>query len=213
MKNIFIILSLLYALIFSAQASAVMLSFGCITDNSLANCAAGEAQTSLDVTDAGSDQVRFKFSNTGAASFFISDIYFDNGENGSTLASIDSLEEMVGVDFRTPIPGMGDLPGGQMVDFDTTMELEANNEPGAANGIDPGEMLGIIFNLVSGQTFNDVINELASGDLRVGIHVQGFQPDGSESFVNAPVPLPAAVWFLGTGLMALLGLSRHKKIP
>lgn len=204
------LLVLVSILFMSSNASAVMLGFNCITDNIAGDCAAGEAQLSLNVTDAGSDQVRFLFSNLGPDDLFISDIYFDNGEPGSTLASIAALEESMGVDFQTPIPGMGDLPGGNTIGFDTTTDLETNNAPGAANGIDPGEMLGVLFNLVMGQTFADVISELANGDLRVGIHVQGFESGGSESFVNTPVPIPAAIWFLGTGLLALVGVSRKR---
>lgn len=197
-------------LLVSSNASAAMLGFDCITDNIANDCASGEAQLSVNVTDAGNDQVRFLFSNSGPDALFISDIYFDNGEPGSTLASIDALEEMMGVDFQTPIPGMGDLPGGNTIGFNTTTNLETNNAPGSANGIDPGEMLGVLINLVMGQTFADVLSELANGDLRIGIHVQGFLPNGSESFVNTPVPVPAAIWFLGTGLLALAGVSRKR---
>ena len=202
----------------STNASAVMLSFGCITNNSLANCATGEAQVSLEVTDAMNNQVLFKFTNTGPNASFISDIYFDNdnGTNvGTTLLSIASLQNSMGVDFDFPINGNGDLPGGNTVGFNTTgsgaMALEAQNEPGAANGINNnGEMLGILFNLVMGKGFSDVVSELANGDLRVGIHVQGFGGGGSESFVNAPVPVPAAVWMLGAGLIGLIGFGRRK---
>jgi len=37
------------------------------------------------------------------------------------------------------------------------------------------------------------------GSLRIGIHVQGFDGEGSESFVNTPVP--------GAVLLGLLGLG------
>ena len=202
----------------STNASAAMLSFGCITNNSLANCATGEAQASLEVTDAMNNQVLFKFTNTGPNASFISDIYFDNDNGtgvGTTLLSIAGLQNSMGVDFDFPINGNGDLPGGNTVGFNTTgsgaMALEAQNEPGAANGINNnGEMLGILFNLVMGKGFSDVVSELANGDLRVGIHVQGFGGGGSESFVNAPVPVPAAVWMLGAGLIGLIGFGRRK---
>ena len=205
---------------FSANASAVMLSFGCITNNSMMNCGTGESQTSLEVTDAMNDQVLFKFTNFGPEASFISDIYFDNDNGtgiGSTLASIDDLIESAGVDFDFPINGNGDLPGGNTVNFNTTgsdeTALEAQNKPGSENGIDNigNEMLGILFNLQMGKDFSDVLSELANGDLRVGIHVQGFYPDGSESFVNAPVPVPAAVWLMGTGLIGLIGFGRKRQ--
>jgi hypothetical protein len=219
MNNLLRIIFAGVVLMFSANASAVMLSFGCITNNSMTNCAAGESQTSLEVTDVMNDQVLFKFTNSGPNASFISDIYFDNDNGtgvGSTLASIASLDESTGVDFDFPINGNGDLPGGNTVNFNTTgtgaMALEAQNEPGAINGINNnGEMLGILFNLQMGQDFSDVVSELASGDLRVGIHVQGFSGGGSESFVNAPVPVPAAVWLMCTGLIGLIGFGRKRQ--
>lgn len=202
---------LLTALIVSGNTHAVMLGFNCITNNDMNDCNIGEAQASVEVTDAGNNQVRFTFSNSGSVDVFISDIYFDNGEPGRTLAGIVALEEMMGVDFQVPIPGMGGLPGGNTVGFTSTINQNANNVPGAANGINPGEMLGILFDLVTGQSFANVLAELANGDLRVGIHVQGFEP-GSESFVNTPVPIPAAFWLFGSGVLALAGLNRRKII-
>jgi hypothetical protein len=55
-----------------------------------------------------------------------------------------------------------------------------------------------------------------AGDLRIGIHVQSFGNGGSESFVNDPglppsiVPIPAAAWLLGSGLIGLAGVARRK---
>ena len=58
-----------------------------------------------------------------------------------------------------------------------------------------GEALGVLFNLISGQTYANVISALnlslatpgvdVSGGLRIGIHVQAIGTVGdSESFVN-----------------------------
>jgi len=41
--------------------------------------------------------------------------------------------------------------------------------------------------------------------------VQGFDSGGSESFVNNPVPVPAAVWLFGSGLIGLVGVARRKR--
>ena len=60
----------------------------------------------------------------------------------------------------------------------------ANVAPAQPNGVNPGESLGIVFDLIGGQAFADTIAALADGGLRIGIHVQGFEDGGSESFVN-----------------------------
>jgi hypothetical protein len=74
------------------------------------------------------------------------------------------------------------------------------------NGVNPGERLGISFAYASGKSFDNVDGELSLGDLRIGIHVQGFDGGGSESFVNLPpsetppIPEPATVAMLLAGL-------------
>lgn len=89
-------------------------------------------------------------------------------------------------------------------------KADADNPP-PAKGVNPGETLGIFFALQGTQTYADVVNELASGQLRVGLHVQAFDGGGSESFVNMPVPVPAALWLFGSGLLGLIGFARRKK--
>ena len=62
------------------------------------------------------------------------------------------------------------------------------------------------------KNFDDVLTGLGNGELRVGIHVQAFESDGSEGFINntVPVPIPASVLFLGSGLIGLVGFRRKK---
>ena len=53
-----------------------------------------------------------------------------------------------------------------------------------------------------GGTYADVLSELASGALRIGIHVQGFASTGSESLINTPEPGTALLLALGLGGLA-----------
>lgn len=202
----------------SLAAQAVTLDFYCITNTSASNCAIGEAQLAVDVTSYSGNQVLFTFTNTGSAQSTISEIYFDDG----TLLGISSLidkDNGVGgdpnVDF-SPGGNPPNLPGGNNIfpAFQVTAGFLADaDNPAPTWGVSPGQWLGIVFNLQSGGTYGDVLAELANGDLRIGMHVINFANGGSESFVNNPfvVPLPAAVWLLGSGLLGLGAIGRRRK--
>ncbi|MFP3326110.1 hypothetical protein R0K05_23955, partial [Planococcus sp. SIMBA_160] len=77
----------------------------------------------------------------------------------------------------------------------TSAGFLADSDPAVQpNGVNPGETLGVIFDLQTGLGYQDVVDAIAlsqtnpsadlTGGLRIGIHVQGFTGGGSESFVN-----------------------------
>jgi hypothetical protein len=51
------------------------------------------------------------------------------------------------------------------------------------------------------------LSQLASGELRIGVHVQGFASGGSESLVN--VPEPGTGVLLGLSLIGVIGQRRR----
>ncbi len=195
------------ALLAGAPAAAVTIDFFCITGNNAGNCAIGEAQLSVDLTDEGGDQVRFTFSNTGSSGITISEVYFDDG----TLLDIASVFNGQDVNFAqdaTP----PNLPGGNLITppFVVTAGFLAEaTPPPAFSGVNPGEYVAIVFDLQEFGTFADVVDELTDGRLRIGIHAISIGDfEGSESFVNVPVPEPTTALLLLGGL-AGLATRRH----
>jgi hypothetical protein len=182
----------------------VSFGFGCISNNIAGDCDIGEAQLAVDVTAGpASDQVSFTFTNTGSADSSIADVYFDDG----TLLGIASILDGTGVDFEEGA-SPPNLPGGNDVGFDAT--FAADSEPPAQpNGVNPGEELTIIFDLLTGEDLASTLAALIDGSLRIGIHVQGFETGGSESFVS--VPEPGLAWLLAGPILVLAARARSRK--
>lgn len=199
-----------FSLLLAANAGATTVGFGCITENDSSgdSCAIAESQLSLDVTSF-SDQVLFTFSNTGASDSFIADIYFMYED--LDFLGFDSILNQSGVSFSEGarpkhLPAYHGLP---------SFSVDADNNGTGKSGIDPGESLGILFDL-DGAVFGDVLNAMNTGDLVIGLHVQGIGHGNhfSESLINHPhhhmpaIPVPPAVWLFGSGLLAMAGLIR-----
>ena len=178
-------------------------------------------QLSIDVTAYGTDQVLFTFSNAGLVASSITDIYFDDG----ALLGIADIIYGGGVSFGVPATP-GDLPGGSSIApaFVTSAGFSADSDPPVmVNGVNPGESVGILFNLQAGKTFDDVLAAILVGfnpglyytgggiydgwtapNLRVGIHVQSIG-DGaySQTYILTPVPGAAILGLLGLGVVGL----------
>jgi hypothetical protein len=216
-------ITILLCIVVAGNAHAVPFEFTAITGNdslsggSLTNYQIGEAQLLVDVTDAGiSDagvnQVLFTFTNTGPDASSITDIYFDDG----TLLGIAMIDDSdPNVDFQEGARPSR-LSGGMSManPFITTVEFNSSSvAPPVPNGVNPGESVGITFDLILGKTFSDTLAYLDNGMLRIGLKVGGFADGGSESFVNVPqpVPEPSTALGLGTFVMVAYGFARRRR--
>ncbi len=237
---VFASLVIVFLLILSTEARAVLYPFGVVENNSLiADDIA--AQLSLEVTDnegssvwlppaPGADpvehyQVLFTFSNAGPLASSITDVYFEDGSL-LLLAEIqdDPLNALNPVDFDQPT-SPGNLPGaGTLVPaFDATDAFTVDSEsPVLANGVGPGESLGLLYTLQYSKDFDDVIEAIELGftnpdpgptprnSLRIALHVQGIDgltDDDSDSFILTPEPGSLLLGSIGIGMV----IARFRK--
>jgi hypothetical protein len=178
----------------ATTAQAQNYSFSCLTNNNATDCATGAGQFSLGVTDNGG-VVDFRFTNSGPAPSSITDIYFDwSSTSGITLAPGTLTDSGAGVLFSwAPPVAPSNLPGGGAISFSADLAVDSSS-PAQQMGVNTGEWLNIAFSSNA-----DLISALNSGALRVGIHTQGYEGGGSESFVTTPIPEPETYAMLLAG--------------
>ena len=213
-----VLLSLSFFTIAGLVEAGPVFTFVGLSNNSATNTLIGETQLSVEVNDAGGGQAWFTFYNSGPDPSSITQIYFDDGPAGTgvlaSFAAIDNSDP--GVNFSlgaTP----GNLPAGNDATptFTATTGLTAGaSAPPPQNGVNQGESLGILATIAAAYTYDDVLNALGLGALRIGLHVQAFADGGSESFVTGDrppvVPAPGAILLASIGLGTLRALrSRH----
>jgi len=190
------------------------------------------SQLQVEVIDAGVvagiSKVTFKFTNSAVIASSITDLYWDDG----TLLGITTVTDSgAGVAFDAPATP-GDLPGGNAVNFNTTVGFSADSAPPVSqNGVDSSsEWVAVTFNLINGKTYADTLAALAlslqtgnvgqdvTGGLRIGLHVQAIGPNsGSDSYVNGPqvnpVPAPAGlVLLLSAAPFAVFGRAIRRRL-
>ena len=231
----FVSLVFVSVFILSTEAQAKLFGFEAITANSTIDPGIGEAQLSVDVTDYGSNQVLFTFSNAGPLTSSITDVYIEDGsllqiyDDPITVGIIDGIinnPSPLLVNFEeganpAMLPGSENMPV-PLVSSDYFFSADSVSPP-PLNGVNPGESLGILFDLKPTKTFYDVITAIENGftapdptimnpdgtiyyegtTVRVGIHAQAFGDGDSESFIMTPIPASVILGMLGLGVAGL----------
>ena len=198
-----------------AQANGVyVFGFQCV-DPTSSVCQGVAPQLQMLVSDGPSiNQVSFGFINNGPLSSTITQVYWDDAATPLLDFSAPVLTPPAGKDWAvggTP----ANLPGGNTLvpPFLSDFMVSANS-PSIGNGIGPTESMEVVMARASGRTFFEVINAINTGDLRVGIHVQGVAPTGgSVALYNDPsvwVPEPGTALLLGSAMAALAFIKRKK---
>ena len=209
-----IIIVLLIVCLCASTLNAALVTYERITSNSEVDIS---GQLTLHVSSNGNvyddvlgvtvNKVKFKFTNNaGGIDSAISEIYFYDG----SLLNMYSIDDSFpGVDFEDlgESTNPAELPG-YNPDYSLLAVLSATEaeNPGSKKGVNVGQWIDIGYTLLPGKTFQDLLNDMATGEVVVGVHVKSIEQSGggsaqSDSFIT--VPEPATICLLGIGGLLL----------
>ncbi len=205
-------LAILTVLIASSSAFALSysLDFFRITRNSPLGNEVGE-QLHLEISDVG-DQVLFTFSNDGPIQATFTDIYFEDGASPplQSMADIDNNGGSGNVDYDQVTGRLRRPPGSWRYGWGRNATEFRADPSYAPAGIDPGEYVGLTFDLTDGYSYDDIIDELENEEWRIAVRAQRLPDGSSETYFNKPptaVPDLGSTWMLLTIALSSLGLA------
>ena len=220
---LYLAIATLCSLSIPAEANETYAFYGVTTnDPTGTSITVGETYLSVDVSVFAPGEVLFEFNNeVGSPApydrYFIKGVYFYDGVLLGIASLIDADDPTGGpygdseVDFTEDASNANGFTNSVELVAGYELKGDADNDPGADNGVQPGEWLGVVF--THNGTFDQVITGLNNNDIIIGIHVGGFgteEQDYSEKFTTV-IPTPGAV-LLGSIGVGLVGWLRRRRV-
>ncbi len=166
----------------ASTASALPYGFERITDNGNEDVS---AQLRLEVTALDSGRVAFRLLNQGLTQSIISSVYFNDSLGLFSSGAVEQVSS--GVSFQKEGKGGSNLPGGNPIGFDSHLWFHRASKGGISNDINNTLAASeyAVFSLsLDRLDYSAVTSAIATGALRVGLHVQSIgSRGGSDSFV------------------------------
>jgi opacity protein-like surface antigen len=218
MKHLGLSAVLIAAIGYASAAQAVRLPFRGASNTTQETTGAGEEQLTVDIIELSdarrmreiSSFAEFRFTNSGPAAFQVVGIYFESddllGQGFQTGGSAGvAFEESQSI---PTFPGGGNFFPDRY--FQAVPEITRDGV-----GIGPGQNWAVGFDLLFGQTLEDVIQALIDGTLRIGL-VAEFSDGTIESFLSDAsglgtiIPLPQGAGLAAIGLLSLAAIRRRR---
>lgn len=205
---------------YASVAGGVRLPFRGATGTGEETTGAGEEQLTVDIIELSdarrrgefnSNFAEFDFVNSGPQAFQVVGIFFQDDD---LLGQAFSTGASAGVAFNEA-QSIPTFPGGGQFEFEPTRFFQAVpviTREGL--GIGAGQHWAVGFELLFGQNFNDVIQALIDGTLRMGL-IAEFEDGTIESFLSdasglTAVPLPHGAGLAAIGLLTLAARRRRR---